>query len=339
MGGGGGGQTQTSTTTIDPAFKPYITYALGEAQRLYQGMPAAPETLAVAPSEATQQALQMAQQRAISGSPLIGQAQNVLSSQMGYTSPYAQRIENLGLAAADPSGAFYRSMMEGQPESEAMQMARRTASGEYLKPSPYLEGALGQANRLAGEQYTKNIQQLQSEAASRGRYGSAAMGQQAGTTQDIFARALAEQNQKAMLENYMAERGAQEAAIGRLGTMEQQTVANRFAGASGLTAGEQAALQTRLGALGAAQNITAADLARQSAAAQLAPQMAAADFADLQRLLQVGQAREGYQREAIQGRLAAQDIPLQRLARAAQVTYGAPLETSSTSTATPTGGK
>ena len=75
MGGGGGGQTQTSRTEISPEFKPYITYALGEAQRLYQGMPAAPATLAVAPSEATQQALQMAQQRAIGGSPLLRAAQ------------------------------------------------------------------------------------------------------------------------------------------------------------------------------------------------------------------------------------------------------------------------
>jgi hypothetical protein len=339
MGGGGGTQESTSKTEISPDFKPYITYSLGEAKRLYEGMPAAPETLAVSPTGATTEALARAERRAMAGSPLVGQAQNVFASQMGYTSPYAQRIENLGLSAADPSSAFYRSMMEGQPDSEAMQMARRTASGEYLKPSPYLEGALGQANRLAGEQYTKNIQALQSQAASAGRYGSAAMGQQAGTAQDVFARALTEQNQKAMLENYMGERAAQEAAIGRLGTMEQQRLANRFAGAGGLTAGEQAALQTRLGALGAAENITAADLQRQSAAAQLAPQMAAADFADLQRLLQVGQAREGYEQQAIQGRLAAQDIPLQRLQRAANVFYGAPLETTTEQRATPQGGK
>lgn len=234
MGGGGGGQTQK--TEISPEFKPYITYALGEAQRLYQGMPAAPETLAVAPSEATNQALQMAQQRAVGGSPLLKAAQ-----------------------------------------------AEQLATIQGRATNPFLAGALQQANRLAGEQYTKSIQNLQSQAASAGRYGSAAMGQQAGTAQDIFARALADQGGQLAYSSAEAERG------------------------------------------------------RQVAAAQGAPTMAAADFADLQRLLQVGQAREGYQREAIQGRLAAQDIPLQRLARAAQVTYGAPLET--TSTATPSGGK
>jgi hypothetical protein len=46
---------------------------------------------------------------------------------------------------------------------------------------------------------------------------------------------------------------------------------------------------------------------------------------------------EQYQQQAIQGRLAAQDIPMQRLQQAANVFYGAPLET--TTTATPTGGK
>ncbi len=73
MGGGGG--TQETKTEISPEFKPYITYSLGEAQRLYKAMPGAPETLAVSPSAATQQALQMAQQRAVGGSPLLKAAQ------------------------------------------------------------------------------------------------------------------------------------------------------------------------------------------------------------------------------------------------------------------------
>jgi hypothetical protein len=73
------------------------------------------------------------------------------------------------------------------------------------------------------------------------------------------------------------------------------------------------------------------------AAAQAAPQMAQADYADIQRLLQAGQAQEGYSQQALQGQLAAQDLPMQRLQQAANVFYGAPLETKST--ATPQGGK
>ncbi len=158
MGGGGG--TQESKTEISPDFKPYITYSLGEAQRLYKGMPAAPETLAVSPSAATQQALQMAQERAIGGSPLLraGQAEQLAT------------IEGRGV-------------------------------------NPFLGGALEQANRLAGEQYTRNIQNLQSRASSAGRYGSAAMGQQTGTAQDVFARALAEQGGQLAYSSAEAERG------------------------------------------------------------------------------------------------------------------------------------
>lgn len=235
MGGGGGG-TQETKTEIAPEFKPYITYSLGEAQRLYQGMPQAPETLAPEQSIYSQQAIQQAAQRAQMGSPLVGAAQ-------------------------------------------AEQLA--TIQGRGV--NPFLAGALEQANRLAGEQYTRNIQNLQSQASSAGRYGSAAMGQQAGQAQDIFARSLAEQGGQLAYQSAEAER------------------------------------------------------ARQMAAAQAAPQMAQADYADIQRLLQAGQAQEAYGQQAIQGRLAAQQIPMQNLQQAANVFYGAPLETKTT--ATPQGGK
>jgi hypothetical protein len=75
------------------------------------------------------------------------------------------------------------------------------------------------------------------------------------------------------------------------------------------------------------------------AAVQGAPQMAASDYADIQRLLQAGQGQEAYQQQALQGQLAAQELPMQRLQQAANVFYGAPLETTTTQSATPSGGK
>jgi len=328
MGGGG----QSSETKIGEEFKPYITFALDEAKKRYQAMPEAPETLAVSPSFATQQAMSMAEQRALAGSPLTRQAQSVIAQQMGYSNPYAGKIEAMGMGAYDPSAGFYRSMMEGQPESEAARLTKSTAGGAYLGGgSEFLKGALAQANRLAGESFGESMKDLQAKAAAAGRYGSGAMAQQTAKSQDVLARALAEQNQQAYLQNYQLERQAQEAAMGRLGSLEQQAIANRFAGASGLSAGEQAALRTRLGALSTASDITSADLARQAQAAQLAPSLAAQDYADIQRLLQVGQGREAYDLQAIQGRLAAQDLPLDRLQRAANIFYGAPLETTTQS--------
>jgi hypothetical protein len=196
--------------------------------------------------------------------------------------------ENL---AAPQSAASIEALRRAEERAMAGSPLLRAAQAEQLATiqgrgvNPFLGGALEQANRLAGEQYTRNIQALQSKAASAGRYGSAAMGQQTGTAQDVFARALAEQGGQLAYSSAEAER------------------------------------------------------ARQVAAAQAAPQMSAADYADIQRLLQVGQGREGYIEKDIAGRLAAQDIPLQRLGRASQIFYGAPLETTSTSTATPSGGK
>ncbi len=77
MGGGGGSQTSTTTTQIDPAIKPYVTYGLEEAKRLYESQSPSyfPGQTYVTPSEATQQALRMAEQRAMAGSPLTQAAQ------------------------------------------------------------------------------------------------------------------------------------------------------------------------------------------------------------------------------------------------------------------------
>ena len=345
MGGGGGSQNSKTTTSIDPEIKPYVTYGLEEAKRLYtSGTPSFyPSKTYVPSSESTLEGLRQAESRALRGSPLIGQAQDVVTSQMGYTSPYAKQIQDLGISAADPSSAFYRSMMEGMPESEALGLARRTATGQYLEPSPFLQGALGQANRLASESYQEGLRGLQSQAAASGRYGSGAAGQQIQKGQDVFARSLAEQNQKAYLENYLQERANQEAAIKSLGTMEQQGIANRFAGAGGLTAGQQEALKTQLSSLGAAQGINAADLARQYQAATAAPGMAELDYADIDKLLKVGTAREGQSaaelKDAMDRYNFEQNLPYAKLSQFANLFSSVPQGGTVTSTATPSGGK
>lgn len=333
MGGGNPSQDFVPTQTmVDPSVAPSRDFALSEARRMYDlGGPKYFEGQNyISPSQVTQNALAMAEQRAMAGSPLNKQAQQTVMSQMGYSSPYAGKIEALGQSAYDPSASFYRSMMEGQPESEAARLTRSTASGAYLDgASPFLQGALSQANRLAGESFAENMKGLQAQAAAAGRYGSGAMAQQTAKSQDVLARALAEQNQQAYLQNYQAERAAQEAAMGRLGSLEQQAIANRFSGASGLTAGQQNALNTQLAALGASQRISSEDLDRQMQAATLAPQMAAQDFADMQRLLAVGQAREGYDAAKLQGDMARfnynEQLPYQMLQQYGSFISGLPM--------------
>lgn len=244
MGGGGGSQKSTTTTSIDPTIAPYVQYGLQEAKRLYEtGSPQFfPGQTYVSPSEQTQQALQMAQERALAGSPLTGAAQ----------------AETLA-----------------------------TIQGKGV--NPFLAGALQQTNRLAGEDYLRNIQKLQSGASSVGRYGSAAQGQLTGQAQDIFARALAEQGGQLAYNSAEAERARQMAAVGA------------------------------------------------------APQMAQADYADIQRLLSVGGAKEAQSAAQLQDAMNRfnfqQNLPQMKLQQYANLYSTAPQGSTTTQTATPTGGK
>jgi hypothetical protein len=75
MGGGGGGSSTTSS--IDESLKPYVTYGLEEAKRLYQspGAKFYPGKTYVGPSAATSEAIRLATERAKAGSPLTAAAQ------------------------------------------------------------------------------------------------------------------------------------------------------------------------------------------------------------------------------------------------------------------------
>jgi hypothetical protein len=166
MGGGGGGSTTTSG--IDPTIKPYVTYGLEQAKQQYEAPGAAffPGQTYVSPSEATQSALQAAQTRAMSGSPIQQAAQQ----------EYLSTVQGRGV-------------------------------------NPFLEGALAGTTRQAQEAYTRGVQGIQSNAASAGRYGSSAMGQQVGQAQDIFGRNLAENAGQLAYQSAEAERGRQMAAV------------------------------------------------------------------------------------------------------------------------------
>ena len=92
--GGGGGGTQQSTTGIDPILKPYVSFGVNEAQKLYQqGGPQyyAGQTY-VGPSADTNAALTAATNRATQGNPLLPaaqrQQQDVISGQYLQNNPY-----------------------------------------------------------------------------------------------------------------------------------------------------------------------------------------------------------------------------------------------------------
>jgi hypothetical protein len=172
---------QTVTTEPSAVLKPYLQYGLTEAQRLYQGG----GTPVVGPSEATQQAMQAAQNRATLGSPLLGSAQtqqlgtiqgDYLSGNPFFqgafqpaaqqaTSAFNQAIGNIGSQASRAgrygSGATQnlQTQAAGQLAQGLTNTAGQLAYQNYAQERARQEAAAGNAPMMAQADYG-DIQQL-----------------------------------------------------------------------------------------------------------------------------------------------------------------------------------
>ena len=76
-GGSGGGGTSETKQQLDPTVQPFVKYGLEEAKGLYQTQTPTyyPGQTYIGPSAQTTQALGLAGQRALAGSPLLPAAQ------------------------------------------------------------------------------------------------------------------------------------------------------------------------------------------------------------------------------------------------------------------------
>jgi hypothetical protein len=212
MGGGGGQQPTTTTTSIDPAIKPYVTYGLEEGKRLYEsGTPTFfPGQTYVSPSEQTQQALKMAQERAMAGSPLTGaaQAETLATIQGRGVNPflagaleqtnrlsgedYLRNIQKLQSGAS--SMGRYGSAAQGQLTGQAQDVYARALAeqgGQLAYQSAEAErarqmAAVGAAPQMAQADYA-DIQRLLS-------VGGAREAQSAAELQDAMNRFNFQQN-------------------------------------------------------------------------------------------------------------------------------------------------
>jgi len=175
----------------------------------------------------------------------------------------------------------------------AIQQMQATAGGEYLSGSPFFSGAFDAAARAAGTTFQDQMQQVASNASRAGRYGSGAMGQLQDRAAGTFASALTDTAGKLAYQNYDAERARQEAAQANIG------------------------------------QLYGADYARQLQAAQLSPALAQADYADIDKLYQIGQAQESYQQAALADAMQRynfqQNLPAAKLQSFLSAAYGAPM--------------
>jgi hypothetical protein len=197
-----------------------------------------------------------------------------------FVSPSEATTRALGLAE--------QRALAGSPLTEAAQQETlATIQGRGI--NPFLAGAaeaLYRPTTMAGQEA---IRGLQSEASSRGRYGSGAMEQLAGKASYNIGLGLGDIQRQLMLQSSEAER------------------------------------------------------ARQMEATRNAPAMAAQDYADIQRLLTVGGAREQQQAAELQDAINRynfeQNLPAMKLQQYAGLIYGAPQGQIVTQSATPQGGK
>jgi hypothetical protein len=161
MGGGGGGSTTTSG--IDPTIKPYVTYGLEEAKRQYEspGSQFFPGQTYVSPSAATQTALQAAQQRAMSGSPIQAAAQQE------YLSTVQGRGVNPFLEGA--LAGTNRRAQEAYTQGVQGLQSKASSMGRY--GSNAMGQQVGQAQDIFGRNLTESAGQLayQSAEAERNR--------------------------------------------------------------------------------------------------------------------------------------------------------------------------
>lgn len=186
-GGGGGGGSSTTQNQLDPTIRPFVEYGLNEAKGLYQTT--SPEYYSgqtyISPSAQTQTALQAAQNRALSGNPLLPaaqqQQQDVISGQYLNANPYFnQAIAGAGQAAtqtyydalnaatsgASKAGRYGSNVMQEQQNRAANTFANTLANkygelayGNYTAERARQEAAAAQAPTLAAADYA-DIQQL-----------------------------------------------------------------------------------------------------------------------------------------------------------------------------------
>jgi hypothetical protein len=202
--GKGGGGTQTQTQDIAPWLKEYVTYGLGEAKNLYQGTTPTyyPGQTYVDPSTQTTQAIDLATQRALAGSPLtsgaISQQQGTIGGQYLGANPYLEAALRPGQQAATRA---YEQAISGTRSQAAG--AGRYGSGaqnqlESLSQQNLANALTNQAGQAAYQNYAteRGLQQQSALAAPQ-----LAQSQYADINQLLQAGQLGEQYKQAALES------------------------------------------------------------------------------------------------------------------------------------------
>ena len=305
---GGGGNTNT-VQTADPwtGQQPHLRNIFGIGERNFNNPPGFyPNATYVPFSQQSEQALGMAQNRAMGGSPVEGAMQNWVTNTLynpggGQTQNYLQ-----GLMGQPPS------FFGGNTPGLAQQNINQTLGGGFLNSNPYLDDVFRDATRNVKDSFSESVMPaINATFGGAGRTGSGTHGLTVGRAAGDLGDALAGMGANLYGGNYQQERGRQMQALG-LGSQDYQFGQNLGLGAAGEA-------QRGMGILGSLQQ----------GAAGLAPTAAGLDWQNIDRLRGVGSQVEGMAGNALSDQMNRfnfyQNRPDDALARyvaAVQGNYG-----------------
>lgn len=157
--GGGGGGSSTTKQELDPTVKPFVEYGLQEAKNLYQQGPAdyyGGQTW-VDPSAQTNLALNMAQNRALTGSPLVTNAQEQMNKtiQGDYLTAGNPYLASALKAGADTATSNFNKAVQGAT-SQASSMGRYGSNAHQRLMSDASSNLANALTNQAGQLYYNN---------------------------------------------------------------------------------------------------------------------------------------------------------------------------------------
>jgi hypothetical protein len=228
--GGGGGKTQTVQQTNQPPeyLRPFVTDAAQQAANLYNTNKTQffPGQTYVDLDPATQQALGLTQQRALAGSPVVGEAQDLAQATLRgdflNANPYADAQfdqigsairRNLNSGAAAGGAGYADSGAFANAQADAIGRAATNFYGQnYANERQLQQGAIGMAPGLAQQDYT--------DLAALSSVGARNEAQQQAMLQDAMSRHYAQYDlPRQDLANYV--QALQGTAYGGTSTSQQ----------------------------------------------------------------------------------------------------------------------
>lgn len=250
-GGGGGGESKTKVTY--PGWvKNNVNMVMPEIVRTYQ------QQRDQGPNQATADALWSINQIARTPSGLHGNASQALNEIMasGGMNPAASGLAN--------------SLVGGQFVNPAMGGIQHIAAGREVGTNPYLDATYNRAAQSVTRNFNDVlVPQMDRSFIGSGRTGSGMYAQARGSAEEKVGGTLNDLATSVYGGAYESERGRQMQALGQLGALGQQDVANRLSGAGLMDQG----------------------LARRMAGTQLAGAVEAMRYQPADRLYQLGETQ------------------------------------------------